>query len=51
MPSAAGATKAKKSAGVIHEGTARTPNNMPSVLGWAVLLLADVNGLLDARSD
>lgn len=30
MLSAAGATKAKKSEGVIHDGTARTPNITPS---------------------
>lgn len=30
MPSAAGATKDRKSDGVIHEGTARTPNMIPS---------------------
>ena len=30
MPSAAGATKARKSDGVIHDGTASTPIMMPS---------------------
>ena len=30
MPSTAGATKARKSEGVIHDGTARTPSITPS---------------------
>jgi hypothetical protein len=35
IPSSAGATKARKSDGVIHEGTASTPTMYPSVSAFS----------------
>lgn len=59
MDSAAGATKARKSEGVIHDGTARTASMMPSVVSWvssttsgmAVDVDVDASAEVDASAD
>lgn len=57
MDSEAGATKARKSEGVIHDGTARTASMMPSVVSWVssttsgMAVDVDASAEVDASAD